>query len=519
MLRSQKEKSTNRKDEPGLNRFKPRHAVLIILLLAFSLRFVLILGPEVIHSDGAEYIRHAKEVSAGNWMGGASGPVYPVLISFASLFMKDYELAGILVSVIFGSLLVLPVFYLGKVIFNEKVGILSALLSTVHPFLYDFSGSVLTESTYYFLLTTSVLFGWEAFKKGKVHSVSLFGLFSTLTFLTKPEGIGLIPVFSFWILLMNPSQGRRPWIKRIGIFILAVFCFLLFSSPYLISLKKELGKWRISKKASVTIEAFSKGETGAPVQRETEGLKINVESFFRNPFPLLGEVGLGFLISLYKFQQAIHPILFVLAIFGWIGILRNRSCSDVKGSFYLFSHHIFFLGCVLPFFGANRRYVSQMVAISLPWAAFGCLEMMGWVSKWFKKEGSEKKVSFILFFALLCGLFIQGIVRYSPDGRLIRKEAGLWMKENLPRGTKIMSRLPQEAFYSELGWAEIRGKNYEEVLKTARSIGVQYLVIDENIEELSSGFLEKIKDKDLVLLKELRVKSQKITIFEIIYPK
>ncbi len=518
-LRSQKEKSINRKDDPGLNRFKPRHAVLILLLLAFSLRLVLILGPEVIHSDGAEYIRHAREVSAGNWMGGASGPVYPALISLASLFMKDYELAGIWVSLIFGSLLVLPVFYLGKAIFDEKVGILSALLSAVHSVLYDFSGSVLTESTYYFLLTTAVLFGWGAFKNGKVYRVFLFGLFSTLTFLTKPEGIGLIPVFSFWILLINPSQGRRPWIRRIGIFVLALFCFFLFSSPYLISLKKELGKWRISKKASVTIEAFSKGETEAPVQRERGRLKINIVSFFRNPFPFLGEVGLGFLNSLYKFQQAIHPILSVLAIFGWIGILRNRSCGDVKGSLYLFSHLIFFLGCVLPFFGAHRRYVSQMVAISLPWAAFGCLEMKGWVSRWFKKEGFEKKVSFILFFALLCGLFIQGIVRYSSGNRVIQKEAGLWMKENLPRGTKIMSRMPQEAFYSELGWTRIPGKDYEEVLKTARSTGVQYLVIDENIEELSSGFWEKIKDTDLVLLKELRMKSQKITIFEIIYRK
>lgn len=513
MLRSWKERCANRKEEAGFNQFQTWHILILILFVAFSLRIVLIFQPEVIHSDGAEYIRHAKEVSAGNWMGGVSGPVYPTLILLASLLVKDYELAGIWVSVIFGSLLILPVFYLGKVIFNEKVGILSALLSTVHPYLYGFSGSVLTESTYYFLLTTSVLFGWEAFKKGRVHHVFLFGLFSTLTFLTKPEGIELIPIFSFWILWMNPSQGGRPWIKRIGIFVLAVFCFLLFSSPYLTSLKKELGGWRISKKAAVAIEVFSKG------QSEAEGPKINLEPFFRNPFPLLGKVGFGFLTSLYRFQQAFHPILFLLAIFGWIGIFRNRSSGDVKGSFYIFTHHIFLFGFVLPFFLINRRYVSQMVAISLPWAAFGCLEVEGWASRWFKKEGLEKRVSFVLFLALLCGLFIQGIVGSTSDGRLMEKEAGLWMKENLPRGSKIMSRMPQEAFYSELGWTRIPGKDYEEVLKTARSTGVRYLVIDEKIGEVSSGFWEKIKDTDLVLLKELRVEGQKIAIFEITYPK
>lgn len=160
-----------------------------------------------------------------------------------------------------------------------------------------------------------------------------------------------------------------------------------------------------------------------------------------------------------------------------------------------------------------------MVAISLPWAAFGCLEVEGWASRWFKKEGLEKRVSFVLFLALLCGLFIQGIVGSTSDGRLMEKEAGLWMKENLPRGSKIMSRMPQEAFYSELGWTRIPGKDYEEVLKTARSTGVRYLVIDEKIGEVSSGFWEKIKDTDLVLLKELRVEGQKIAIFEITYPK
>ena len=519
MVRDRGEKSTSRRDESRFSQFKPRHTIFAILLIAFLLRLVLILQPEVIHNDGVEYVRHAKEFLAGNWMGGPSGPVYPALISLASLFTKNYELAGILISVIFGSLLVLPVFYLGKAIFDEKVGILSALLSAVHPFLYSFSGSALTESTYYFLLAASVLFGWETFRKGKVQSIFLFGLFSTLTYLTKPEGVGIILVFSIWILLVNPPRGRRRWINRAGIFLLAVFCFLLFSSPYLILLKKELGKWRISKKAAVTIEAFSKEEAGAAVQREAEGIKINVESFFMKPFPLVKAVSLGFLASLYRFQQAFHPILLVLAIFGWIGIFRNRARSDVKGSFYVFTHHLFFLGCVLPFFGIYRRYASQMVAISLPWAAFGCLEMMGWVKRWLKREDLEKKVSFLLLFVLLCGLFLQGSVKHFHDSRLIQKEAGLWMKENLPKGAKIMSALPQEPFYAELEWNKIPMKNYEEVLKAARSTGVQYLVIAENIVELSPGFWEKIKDRDLVLLKELKAGRQKEAIFKIIYPE
>jgi asparagine N-glycosylation enzyme membrane subunit Stt3 len=88
--------------------------LLLIMALAFILRIFLVLYPEVIHSDGVEYIRYAKEVLSGNWLGGKANPGYPVLIAFVSTLIKDYELAGIWVSILFGVLLVIPVFYLGR---------------------------------------------------------------------------------------------------------------------------------------------------------------------------------------------------------------------------------------------------------------------------------------------------------------------------------------------------------------------------------------------------------------------
>ena len=104
----------NRKDESGPIRFKTGHILILILFIAFALRLVLVFHPEVIHNDGMEYIRHANEILAGNWTAGASGPVYPALIAFAYTFTNNFELAGIWVSVIFGMLLVIPVFIWAK---------------------------------------------------------------------------------------------------------------------------------------------------------------------------------------------------------------------------------------------------------------------------------------------------------------------------------------------------------------------------------------------------------------------
>ncbi len=502
----------------GIPRFKTWHIVLMVLFIAFVLRMPLLLYPEVVHNDSTEYVRHAREILNGSWTGGIASPVFPAFISFAALFTKNFELAGIWVSVIFGALLVLPVFCLGRAIFNEKIGILSALLAAVHPFLYVHSGSILTESTYYFLLTTSVYVGWEAFRKGRIRNIFLFSLFSALAYLVRPEGIGLVFIFTFWVLLIQPPVPKRSFTKRVGMVFLAVFCFLALTSPYLIQLKKETGTWGISKKASLTIKAFSEEERGVPVRLGRGELKITLDSFIKNPLPFLGRVGVGFLESLYRFQQAYHPLLFILAAFGWVGVLKRRRSTDLKGNLYIFTHHIFFFGLVFPFFWVLRRYVSQMVAMSLPWAAFGCLEMRGWVGNWLRREHLTKRISLIAFLILLSGMFIQGSVKhFSPSQRLIRKEAGLWMKANLPSGGKIMSRLPQEAFYAELEWSGIPKGSYEEILKTARSKGVQYLVIDEDIDEVSPGFLANIREADLVLVKELRGKRQKMAIFKVVY--
>ena len=513
--------ASNFKQEGKMKEERRNHwkLLLVLIALSFFLRVFLIIYPEPIHNDGIEYVRHAKEVLAGNWMGGVSNPLFPVLIALVYPLLKNYELAGILVSVTFGTLLILPVFYLGKIIFNEKVGMISALITVVHPFLHRYSGYVLTESTYLFFVTTSVLFGWCAFNQGKFQHVFLFSLFTSLAYLTKPEGIGFLFVFFVWVLFINPPEARRVWGKRVGVVLLAAFCFLLFSSPYLIQLRKELGKWEISKKIPISIGSFLDTETTPSLEGTDNKQKIDFVSMLKHPLGLFKTMGSGLLKSFYKFQQGYNLILSLLAILGWIRIFRLKSSLCFKANFYVISHHFFYFSLVYPMALETRRYTSQMVSLSIPWAALGCLEVAGWLHRWIEKEPLRKKASLILLLLLSGGLFIQGRVTYSRDIRVIRKETGLWMKSHLPRGAKVMSRLPQEAFYADLPWTIIPEKGYEEILLEARSKEVRYLVLDGSVEKNSPGFSEKIKEEDLILLNEFRDhKGRRMVVYEIIYP-
>jgi 4-amino-4-deoxy-L-arabinose transferase-like glycosyltransferase len=488
-----------------------------LLLFAFLLRLPLVIYPEVIHNDGTAYIYQAKQILLGDWTWGKYPPLYASLIALFHLFFKNYEIAGIWVSIIFGTLTILPIYLLGKNIFNEKVGAISGLFAVVQPSLYIRSGSVLTESTYYFLLATSVLFGWNAFKKGKPLDILLLGFFTSLAYLTKPEGIGLLFVFAVWTLLINPDQRRRQWAKRVGIVLFVILCFLAFSSPYLIELRKELGRWEISKKASISFESFS--ENGAhPITGPKPWKRINLLSVLKDFPNALKKIGKGFFISFYKFNQAYAPVLSILTIFGLILLFKKEYRFALKGSFYLMSYLLFFFGFVLPFFWITPRYTSQMIPVFIPWAALGFLGFLGWVKERSKEGRFQKKFSAISLILILVVLFVQGRVIHTGGHRFIQREAGFWMKDHLLKKAKVMSRLPQEAFYADLPWIMIPNKSYEEIINVAHSKGVQYLIIDEEVEKDLPDMAKKLKEGDFELLLDLKKKNQRIRIYDIGYP-
>jgi 4-amino-4-deoxy-L-arabinose transferase-like glycosyltransferase len=494
-----------------------RYVLTGLLAIAFLLRLPGLINPEVIHHDGIEYIRHAHLVFNGNWFGGKAAPLYPALIALCHFITPDMETAGILVSTILGSALILPVFYLGKKMFNPMVGLIAALFAAVHPVLIEYSGSVLSESSYYLFFTLSVLFSWEVFRRRKEHSAFLFGTFTALAYLTRPEAIGLLFVFSAWILFVHSSEGDNRFIKKIAILLTIFITFFAFSMPYLREIQKETGKWQISKKAALSIGSFS-GEEEAPSFGKPRGGKgLTLSSVIKHPLPVLGRMGIGLLGSLYKFLLGLNPLLFFFALFGWIVVLRREGVASRKGNLFLLSHVIFYFGFVFPFFFISKRFASQMICIALPWAAFGLLSLTERSQrKWWKGLPLKRMTAFVLII-LLVSLLIQGRVFHNREHRTIQREAGLWMKTHLPRGAIVMSRLPQEAFYSGMEWVRLIDGSYEETLERAQSKHVRYLITDDGVTSYCPDFLEKTaKESKLRRIHELKRKDQSLFIWELI---
>ena len=201
-----------------------------------------------------------------------------------------------------------------------------------------------------------VLMGWHAFERGRIGWILLFSFFTSLAYLTRPEGIGFLIVWGFWILIVNPSSGKRGWTNKVGIILLAIFCFLLLSGPYLIQIRKETGRWGITKKFVISVESSSREEGSQSIESFTKRKEISLLSLVKNPLIVLKKVVVGFLKSLYVFQQAYNPILFFFALL--VPVFFRDSLIPVKGNLYLFAYFFFFLGLVLPFLWVARRYAS-----------------------------------------------------------------------------------------------------------------------------------------------------------------
>ena len=148
-------------------------------LAAFALRLLLAWRVEhVISPDGLLYVTLGQNLLAGNFREGLSTyfpPLYPLLVGLASFVFRDAEFAGRIVSVVAGSLLVVPVHGLIRKWYGGRIALVGACLVALHPVLIYYSTVVLTESTYTLLFTCGVLAGWTALSGGRARAYVLAG--------------------------------------------------------------------------------------------------------------------------------------------------------------------------------------------------------------------------------------------------------------------------------------------------------------------------------------------------------
>ena len=195
-----------------------------ILVAGFVLRLATVVSFQgAIDPEGSEYARIAENLLAGNGYVGIATPgtqlmfppFFPLAIAAASSLTGQAELAGRLLSLLMGTLLVVTVYLVALHLYDRTTANVAALLVAVHPYLIGFSSTVYCETTYLTLALLGVYFSFRGLREPRAGAFALGGIFFGLAYLTRPEA-ALYPLIVLAVTLTYVFVTDRRAFRRVA---------------------------------------------------------------------------------------------------------------------------------------------------------------------------------------------------------------------------------------------------------------------------------------------------------------
>lgn len=166
-------------------------------------------------------------------LAGFRAPLLPYLISFLYLLNLGF-LINFLIPLI-GALSVILVYVLGKNLFNESTGLISASLFTFIPLHIFYSGRVLTDVLFTFFVLVTFISFWKGYENNNKKYKVLFGLFLALSLLSRYTALWIMPIFLLYFLIKYKSlrflKDKYLWYAVI-IFFLALTPWFIYGIIY-----------------------------------------------------------------------------------------------------------------------------------------------------------------------------------------------------------------------------------------------------------------------------------------------
>jgi hypothetical protein len=200
-------------------------ALSALVLVSTAIHAWHICHTEVTARDGVGFIRYAWQLRHEPWIQvlrrNPHPPLYPMLVLAVWEPVRQFahgdeamvmQVSAQAASALAGVLLVVPMFYLGKQLFDRRVGFWAALLFQCLPASSRVLSDALAEGLWLLLAATAVLLAVWAFRTHSKFGFALCGACSGLAYLARPEG-ALIAGAIGLVLLGTPlvPAWRRPW--------------------------------------------------------------------------------------------------------------------------------------------------------------------------------------------------------------------------------------------------------------------------------------------------------------------
>ncbi|MBI5020623.1 MAG: glycosyltransferase family 39 protein [Ignavibacteriales bacterium] len=149
------------------------------------------------------YAPQAAKLSSGELtIDDFKGPGYTILLSIVNLLTADYFIAGIFISAISAGIVLIMLYKLLAKYFSYDVSLLVVLMTIANKIFVQYSYTASTDMVFYALIMISIYVFWSN-QKLSGNRFAFCGALSGFTYLVRYNGVFLLFVFVFLILLMN----------------------------------------------------------------------------------------------------------------------------------------------------------------------------------------------------------------------------------------------------------------------------------------------------------------------------
>lgn len=484
----------NPRSRERLGRWLPGLAALTLVT-----RGVLALRTAVLSTDSEGFLWMAADWRAGSLSAVLENPVgysplYPVLVGETSrLTGGDLALAGYGVSILFSTLLVLPLATFTRKLLGDSAALGAVFLYAVHPLWLETGTDCMTESLFAtcFLGSVTLLTRSPARRSElALPRVAAAGLLGCLAYLTRVEGIYL-PLYTAGLCGLEILAGLRRGegariggaLARLGVFLLV---FLAGSAPFLLEIREIGGRWDYSLKAAVA--RAQRREAAKPAREEARAPDTsrgvdNKWVKWRREHGDLGAASIGFLRYFHRSASTLHPLWIVV---GLVLLVRRRG-RERKRPFpwpcLYWSVGFFGPIFVLLYLGRNdadARYFLGGWLFLFPVGGYGLAATLGTLrGERSRVPAPWRTVLIVILLGLTSTMALLEFRKVRREDQLLIRVAGERIREleaGNPPPEIVASRRKFVYYAGGRHWPHPGDSRYEFLLRAARARGARYIL-------------------------------------------
>jgi len=494
-----------------------RRLILIILMSLFVKLFIIV-NASVVNGDAVRYFNSANQIFHGNVTSAFEHEkmlVYTFTLGLFQLIFHDWVLSGYVLSLVFLTLTLVPLYFFTKEIFGANAATWTAIAFSLIPAINELTSNVVKDAPFLFFIMAAMWVGRKALVNNHLGCFLLTFSCGILATLFRFEGIVFLCVYSLWLLfnaLFRPVV--RPVARR-GMLIFAgipAVCLVVISGLFLSGffepgLLKSV--WLRFKEHYFQLELLDNYHAIynhlKTVERSFPGGQWTHDFFeiARYNLPLIYLVGMFQILV-----SAIFPFYLVPLYFG----LKSAKFSE-KGAELLGWAIVAYL-IMAYFFIVTRnflaeRYLVIVVVMLLPLVGHGFERLR----ELLPAKRFRTIVNVMILICFLCLPLYRTFAETRDEKNEIRL-AGEWLKNNgKTTYDKLMTTDERITFYAGLwrGEYEIFPDSTGQAFETVASEGNSSIMI----LDLPSRDVTKLPEfEKYMLIKEFRGEKKTVLIYE-----